>query len=131
MEAASEWLYRAEGRSREVSRTFVFYLIVESRLEPTKRCIRLSSDSSADDDDASDTDDETSSYIIDAKHYGSVSRFYNHSCKPNVHIQNVNLPFRSIARLSEPLSLGVHQYARRSLSSDCALRLPEHSDWRG
>ncbi|CAF1044890.1 unnamed protein product [Adineta ricciae] len=38
----------------------------------TNRCVRISSDSS-----------------IDAKYYGSISRFYNHSCKPNVHIQNV------------------------------------------
>ncbi|UJR36083.1 hypothetical protein I4U23_028819 [Adineta vaga] len=57
---------------------------------PAKRCVRLSSDSSNDDEDEdSDNEDEESCLILDAKHYGSISRFYNHSCKPNVHIQNV------------------------------------------
>ncbi len=60
---------------------------------PIKRCVRLSTDSQTDYDeedyDDDDDDDDDSCFILDAKHYGSISRFYNHSCKPNVHIQNV------------------------------------------
>ena len=46
----------------------------------------------SDDDDNDDDDDENDDeacFILDAKNYGSISRFYNHSCKPNVYIQNV------------------------------------------
>ena len=57
---------------------------------PIKRCIRLSNDSETDYEDEEIEDDEDDScFILDARHYGSISRFYNHSCKPNVHIQNV------------------------------------------
>ena len=40
-------------------------------------------------EDHQDDDDDVGSFILDAKQYGSISRFYNHSCKPNVTIQNV------------------------------------------
>ncbi|CAF0956757.1 unnamed protein product [Didymodactylos carnosus] len=36
-----------------------------------------------------DSDDDNDGYTIDAKHYGCVSRFYNHSCSPNIMVQNV------------------------------------------
>ncbi|CAF0786002.1 unnamed protein product [Rotaria sordida] len=57
---------------------------------PVKCCIRSLNDTQTDnEDDDNDEDDDDSCFILDAKHYGSISRFYNHSCKPNVHIQNV------------------------------------------
>ncbi|CAF3070125.1 unnamed protein product [Rotaria sp. Silwood2] len=57
---------------------------------PVKHCVQLLNDSQTDnEDDDNDEDDDDSCFILDAKHYGSISRFYNHSCKPNVHIQNV------------------------------------------
>ncbi|CAF3483956.1 unnamed protein product [Rotaria sp. Silwood1] len=57
---------------------------------PVKRCIKLLSDNEDDENDEDDDDDDDDScFILDAKHYGAISRFYNHSCKPNVHIQNV------------------------------------------
>ncbi len=66
------------------------YSILEIPRIPVKRCVRLSTDSQSDDEDeANDDDNDDACFILDAKHYGSISRFYNHSCKPNVHIQNV------------------------------------------
>lgn len=70
---------------------------VEKENTATKHCVRLSTDSLIDGDDDDDEEEmlshspnhEDSCFILDAKHYGSISRFYNHSCKPNVHIQNV------------------------------------------
>jgi hypothetical protein len=69
---------------------FLAYSILEIPRIPVKRCVRLSTDSQSDDEDeANDDDNDDACFILDAKHYGSISRFYNHSCKPNVHIQNV------------------------------------------
>jgi len=34
-------------------------------------------------------DGETNKYVIDSKNAGNVSRFFNHSCDPNVFVQNV------------------------------------------
>lgn len=64
---------------------------LESHRMPVKHCVRLSTDSQSDDDDEDDEDQnkDDSCFILDAKYYGSISRFYNHSCKPNVQIQNV------------------------------------------
>lgn len=45
-----------------------------------------------DDQDEGGDEDEDSCFILDAKDYGSISRFYNHSCRPNVNIQNVKAP---------------------------------------
>jgi len=52
------------------------------------------SDSSNDEDEDKDKDkdgddEDDACFILDAKNYGSISRFYNHSCKPNVYTQNV------------------------------------------
>jgi len=64
--------------------------LLETTRIPVKRCVRLSTDSQSDDEEEdNDQENDDSCFILDAKHYGSISRFYNHSCKPNVHIQNV------------------------------------------
>jgi hypothetical protein len=52
-------------------------------------------DADEDEDEDNDDDDEPC-FIIDAKHYGSISRFYNHSCKPNVYTQNVVIKYRHL-----------------------------------
>jgi hypothetical protein len=77
-------------------KTNIFYfrlnylcLIVEITRVPIKRCVRISIDSQTDDEDDDEQENDDSCFILDAKHYGSISRFYNHSCKPNVHIQNI------------------------------------------
>jgi len=73
----------------------VSYLILEEIRIPIKRCVRLSTDSLSDDgDENNDEENDDPCFILDAKHYGSISRFYNHSCKPNVNIQNVILVIR-------------------------------------
>lgn len=33
--------------------------------------------------------DEKACYLIDAKHYGNIGRYINHSCSPNLFVQNV------------------------------------------
>ncbi|CAF1263192.1 unnamed protein product [Rotaria magnacalcarata] len=65
--------------------------VLNAKTQIPVKCIRLSHDGqqSDDDDDDDDEEDEDSCFIIDAKHYGSISRFCNHSCKPNVEIQNI------------------------------------------
>ncbi|CAF3631709.1 unnamed protein product [Adineta steineri] len=91
-------LYTNDNNKRKQSMKNCFNynrIIDETNQIPIKRCVRLSTDSISDeddnDDDDGDSDDEEnhSCFILDAKYYGSISRFYNHSCKPNIHIQNV------------------------------------------
>lgn len=31
-----------------------------------------------------DLENDAGNYVIDAMHYGNVSRFFNHSCEPNL-----------------------------------------------
>jgi histone-lysine N-methyltransferase SETDB1 len=67
-------------------------MMIEVNRGHNKRYVRISTDSRTDDEENDDDDEhenDDSCFILDAKHYGSISRFYNHSCKPNVHIQNV------------------------------------------
>ena len=64
-----------------------------------------------------DIPDDAEHLVIDAEHVGNVSRFFNHSCNPNVACQTVLLPGAGSALL-----YGIAYFAQEDIPAMTELR---------
>lgn len=72
----------ASNRKRKVCQTDIIVLDSDDEHEPLDNTGLISLNEQ-------DYFQNSKVYVIDAKHYGNISRFFNHSCAPNTFIQNV------------------------------------------